>query len=347
MNLLIHQWDVPSINVLGAIDNGAGQWATGYQYDGSHPNSAGHREFTYSMVPSLFDALDAGKPQPQWVSGTSLRMKPDSSDFRLEFTAEEVLHPFTLSFDIQTGSTGQVAGFKTTNGPCSITIDNNGCLKYASAKSAGITGQTAVNDNQWHRITLTHYMAMGKTFLYVDKVLQGSIAERIVSSTFNLGARTGPAANYRNLLFYRSGINAGEVAALVDNNMLKSSLEIYAPLDEKGKTGTDTLVNLAQSTNKVVKVKLEDPGTPIEKVDKETATVSIYPNPAESTLFIHTNDTFRSIVLTDSNGKSLRTLAGNTSKVDIATLTPGIYFLQFSNGQTTLSRKFIKSSRAN
>ena len=31
MNLLIHQWDVASVNTLGAIDDGTGKWATGYQ----------------------------------------------------------------------------------------------------------------------------------------------------------------------------------------------------------------------------------------------------------------------------------------------------------------------------
>ena len=63
MNLLIHEWDLPSINLLGAIDDGKGVWATGYQNgtDIYHPNTDGHREFTYAMVPSLFDAIDAGK----------------------------------------------------------------------------------------------------------------------------------------------------------------------------------------------------------------------------------------------------------------------------------------------
>ncbi|MDR0547690.1 MAG: SusF/SusE family outer membrane protein, partial [Dysgonamonadaceae bacterium] len=47
LNLLIHEWDVPSVNLLGAIDNGAGQWADGYIADNSHPNTAGHAEMFY------------------------------------------------------------------------------------------------------------------------------------------------------------------------------------------------------------------------------------------------------------------------------------------------------------
>lgn len=52
-------WDVPSINLLGAIDSKTGLWADGYQNgtDIYHPNQQGHQEFAYAMVPSMFDAL--------------------------------------------------------------------------------------------------------------------------------------------------------------------------------------------------------------------------------------------------------------------------------------------------
>ena len=61
MNLKIHQWDVASINLLGALDDETGKYVTGYQADSSHPNTSGHTEYFYTIVPSLFDALDSGK----------------------------------------------------------------------------------------------------------------------------------------------------------------------------------------------------------------------------------------------------------------------------------------------
>jgi len=343
MNMLMHEWNVATINVLGAIDNGAGQWATGYMYDSAHPNNSGHIEFKDAIVPSLFDAMDAGKPQPQMVDGTSLRLKPDSADYRLEFTAEESLHPFTLSFDIQTSSTGPIAQFKTTSGQCALSIENNGSLNYTSAKSIGIQGSNILNDNQWHKVTLTHYYAMGKTFLYVDKVLQGSIAERLISTTFNLGAFGAPAGNFRKLMFYRAGMNALEVAALVDQKMLKSSLEIFAPLDEKGITGTDTLVNLAQSTNKVFKVKIVDPGMGLSNQKISSNLFQFYPNPAKNHLLIKTNEVFDTITIIDMNGKSIKKIEGHENKVDISSLSPGVYFLKLSGKKCLGSQKFIKT----
>ncbi|MCJ7612987.1 MAG: GDSL-type esterase/lipase family protein, partial [Candidatus Aminicenantes bacterium] len=75
MNLEIGSWDVPSINLLGALDRGDGLFVEGMTFDLDHPADAGHRELFYSIVPSLFEVLATGKPQPRKnveVGGTTL-----------------------------------------------------------------------------------------------------------------------------------------------------------------------------------------------------------------------------------------------------------------------------------
>ena len=64
-------WDVPTVNVLGAIDDGKGHWALGW--DDKHPQNSGHHEFLYSFVPSLFEALEKGKPNPVKAASRRLR----------------------------------------------------------------------------------------------------------------------------------------------------------------------------------------------------------------------------------------------------------------------------------
>jgi lysophospholipase L1-like esterase len=64
MNLEIGTWDVPSVNLLGALDRGDGLFVEGMTFDLDHPADTGHRELFHSIVPSLFEALTAGKPQP-------------------------------------------------------------------------------------------------------------------------------------------------------------------------------------------------------------------------------------------------------------------------------------------
>ena len=58
MNLAMNGWDVPSVNFLGAVDDGTGKWAKGFWHDSLHPNAAGHDELLRTFVPTLFEALE-------------------------------------------------------------------------------------------------------------------------------------------------------------------------------------------------------------------------------------------------------------------------------------------------
>lgn len=282
INLLIHSWDVASFNTLGAVDDGTGKWTPGYFSDAWHPNTAGHLEFYYTMVPSLFDALHAGKAQPQKVNGTYMTIDKSTSEYQLEFTPEEIVHPFTFSFDIRTSSTGSIAGYTTDdNGYGGLVIDQSGILNYTSSSSNGINGSASINDDNWHNIVLTHYYAWGKTFLYVDGVLQGEVNEKLETDKFILSEEDAPTADYREWLFYRSGMNQEEVNAIVNGELLKSSLELYAPLDGQGVIGMDTLVNLAQSLNVIEQIDDYQYITSLDEVELERLTqFKIFPNPS-------------------------------------------------------------------
>lgn len=247
MNLLIHEWDLPSINLLGAIDDGKGVWATGYQNgtDIYHPNTDGHREFTYAMVPSLFDAIDAGKGQPSRVSGTSYVLADKKV---LVFTPEDIVHPFTLSFKIKGTTDGVIASFANGSNATGTLKIQGGVVVYQSPLTGEIKGAVNVTDNQWHVVSLTHYYAQGRTLLYTDKTLVGELKEKLTAGKFTIGdnASTG-SREYSELFFYRSAMNQEEIEKLCDGRMLKSSLEIYAPLDGS----KSTIENLAQSMNSV------------------------------------------------------------------------------------------------
>lgn len=245
LNLLIHEWDLPSINTLGAIDDGTGRWANGYENDNAHQNTAGHEEFFYAMVPSLFDALEAGKPSPQRISGTSYSLGKNVSTNCIEFTPENIVHPFTVSFEINTTGTGVIASFENETSNGFLKIDNEGKLIYESPGNRTIRSSVSVNDGAWKRITLTHYYAWGITMLYVDKNKAGEVYEKLVPKKFALSNTEAPAQiDYRELFFWRAGMTPEEITYVCDGKMMKSSLEIYAPLG-----GTEVLQNMAQSTN--------------------------------------------------------------------------------------------------
>ena len=251
MDMLIHEWDVPSINLLGCIDDSTGKWPLLYQHDISHPNDAGHTELSYGIVPSLFDALKAGKPQPQKQSGTYLSFNRTTANRQLVFTPDNTIHSFTQSVDFKTTGHGVITSFLQNSSYGNIAIDStSGYLSYQSPNGGYISKQAIINNGQWHNVTLTHYYAMGFTVLYIDGVEAGRLGEKLVATTFYLFDANAPASvDYRNWFFYRSGMNALEVTGLNNGKMLKSSLELYAPLDGQAILSSNPLVNLAQSTN--------------------------------------------------------------------------------------------------
>lgn len=249
MNLLIHQWDVPTINVMGAIDDGAGHWAPGYFTSAGHPNDQGYAEMAASFVPSLFDALQAGTPRPQKQTTSFATL---NSGDQVEFHPEAGLHSFTVIVDIRTASPGPLLGYKDGAAAGGVFIDPTGVLVYQTSKTGKtFKGQVPVNDGAWHTVAFTHYVSMSKTILYVDAVKQIEVsADGIHSDEFSLGGPNARGAvDFRNLLFYRAGMTQVELNAIKSGAFLQSSLEIYAPLDGQGKILAAAIANLAQSTN--------------------------------------------------------------------------------------------------
>ncbi len=254
MNLLLHGWAVPSANLLGAVDDGTGHWAPGYWNDALHPNDLGHAEMAHALVPSLFDALRAGKAQPRRVATSFVRLGPTrrGSAPTLTLQPEALLHPFTQVISFRTAGTGQVLALQDSTAHGSVTIAPGGTLTYTSAKGGRVAGTRRVNDNRWHQVMLTHYYAAGRTVLYLDGTEVGSLAEKLLTRQLSLGGRLAPAGGqYRNWLFYRAGMNADEARALAADSLLQSSLELYAPLDGRRGAAGDSLSNLAQSTNRL------------------------------------------------------------------------------------------------
>jgi lysophospholipase L1-like esterase len=264
MNLLLQGWAVPTINLLGAVDDGTGHWATGYWDDALHPNDLGHAELFHALVPSLFDALRAGKPLPKWQATSYVQFSGKQRQApALRLVPEALVHPFTQVISFRTTATGRLLELQDSTATGSLRIAPTGQLTYTSAKTGQLTSLAKVNDGQWHHASLTHYFARGETILYLDSTRVGSLREQLRTRQLTVGGPSAPrGVQYRNWLFYRSGMNADEIKALAADSLLKSSLELYAPLDGRGTTSPDSLANLAQSLNVLTRVASTSPSSP-------------------------------------------------------------------------------------
>jgi lysophospholipase L1-like esterase len=268
------QWDVPTVNVLGAIDDGKGHWALGW--DDKHPQNSGHHEFLYSFVPSLFEALEKGKANPVKASGGGFA-RITSGAAPLTFAPEETMHPFALSLMVRTQGDGTLSAItgstlltrtelRLNEGmPFTATtlyadkpftaalVVHDGKIGYKPA--AGTFVDSGVRaDAQWHNVVVSHFTARGETLLFVDGKLAGRFAERLEPNRFIVGGPgatggpTGPKqADYKDAFLYRSALNADEAAAVNAGKVLKGSLEIYSPLGDLDFKADGTVENRAQS----------------------------------------------------------------------------------------------------
>jgi lysophospholipase L1-like esterase len=271
MNLLLNSWDVPTVNFLGAVDDGTGKWARGFWFDSLHPNAAGHVEITRTIVPTLFEALERGKPMPKWVvSDNFVHLTP--GDLRIVFSAGDPVHPFAIGFAAraqQNGTVATISGRLLDIAVAPMKLERAGrTVEFESATltplgdfvSAVIvddgrwayrgTGGRLIRsgvraDRSWHQLLVSHYTARGQTLFFVDGTLAGTLDERLEPSRFALGGTTGFDA--RDFVFYRSAMNADEAAALHGGSLLQASLEVYSPLDNVDLRAGAEVANLAQS----------------------------------------------------------------------------------------------------
>jgi hypothetical protein len=280
-NLVQHQWDVPSVNTLGPLDDGSGRWAQGFFYDDKHPNSAGHKEVFYAYVPTLFDALEANKPTPVRPAEGSGFARVSGGVSPLTFSPRETMHAFALSVAVRTQGDGTVAAVhgskleaaserkSVQNGASTLQVESTTLTqgvavtatvgvtggKWAYTGSTGATISSAVAaDAQWHRIALSHYTARGETLFFVDGRLAGTVIERLEPTRVVVGGAGAadlpgapPQADYRDVFVFRAALNADEVGALHRGKVLQGSLEIYAPLADATLTAGATVENRAQS----------------------------------------------------------------------------------------------------
>ncbi len=321
MNMLIHQWDVPSFNSLGAIDDGAGHWAESYIADSAHPNTRGHNEFMYAFVPSLFDALEAGKPLPERDLAKETALADGET---LTLAPEGKVHPFTVCVRVKGSDAGNLLSFTHGAGSRpftgSVAVNTDGTLTYSSPLKQPVTTIDAVMaDGEWHDIALSHYFARGCTILYVDGVEAGSVDERLTLGNITFGDNTSaslPSRQFSEITFWRAGMTPEEMTAHHEGKMLKSSLEIYSPVEITG----GTIANLAQSTNRIT----VDNSASLTGIDSDTTPFHIETGKGLATVFMPagSNETVYSI-----DGRLVATVSGNPSGTPVA-LPAGIYIIR-------------------
>lgn len=262
MNLLLNTWDLPSINSLGSIDDGSGHWAAGNFADSGHPNSIGHGEMFYAVVPSLFDAIVAGKTgQPQW-QGTNgyLRLQRDAAETSpIRFAPLQTIQSFTLSLRARSTDVGTIAAVGSGANRATLEIRDTS-LVYIGPTGTESSIAMDANDGAWHDIALSHRHATGQSLVFVDGLLKATVSDQYVPDFFVVGGAAGAAgrvpapqqADYQDVAIYRAAWTPEEALAQSSGALQQASLEICAPLADAVPVQGTVLENKAQSLSTFV-----------------------------------------------------------------------------------------------
>ena len=250
INEIINTWPYPSINVLGTIDDYKGKWVKGYVNDPWHPNFEGHKEMSFAIVPTLFEAILMGKKTPfyDWnPSYITLKNKKEVNK-PLAIMVKDTIHSFTMSFRFKKTENGSIAGFSANELEHTIDVEKFN-LKY---KNISIPFERHLD--KWNHVVLSHSYANQKTHLYLNGNLLGEVEERLSPTQVYFGG-TSKSVELKDIALHRSAINADEVLHLFNKKFIQSSLEFYNPmtkifnknqLDNKAQSLTEIKIDSSQ-----------------------------------------------------------------------------------------------------
>jgi len=279
MNRLINTWDVPSINLLGPLDDGRGRLLKGYTFDLDHPDDIGHEELFYAVSPSLFDALANGKPLPVFESPTGhTTVDKTNPGTPISFIPDDVMHSFAYAFDVRTSSHGRIAAIHGAGGAITIDVDDSRRLRCTSASGAAVSSEGALADGAWHQVIVSHQYLSGRTEFFLDGISMGQSSVQLAPTQFVLGgdqqsagAAAAVPADYRRLLIYRAPLNDDDVKVLHGGAPLQASLEVFGPLNGERLASGARLTNLAQSTSTLIAYPSDGPEAVAKLTEKINA----------------------------------------------------------------------------
>jgi lysophospholipase L1-like esterase len=261
INKELDSWGVIGINMLGALDNLAGNFVAGSFADGLHPNDVGHQEMYKSVPISLFDGLmswDEKRLVPE--KGAITIGVDNTTDRPIETIFDTNLSNYTVSFWLKVNdltSTGNVlAGFGT--GIARFSNSSGIGLRYINSSGTSVDfGVFPEVTKLWYHVAVTYNSITLKSRAYFNGNFIGELSDNVSLSKFVLGGRadSGQASlnvkntDFKDLAIYRTRLTDLQIKELYSGNILKSGLEIFSSLGDKDINVGYRLLNFAPTSS--------------------------------------------------------------------------------------------------
>lgn len=223
-------WNVPSIDFMGAVGDADGHWEEGTMNDPGHPCLLGHQEMFYAIPPSLFDfMIDQPSPDQPLRKGW-LSCRANEADYALSYQPKDIIHSFSACFDVKLDELPAAESVICTFGHCSVRLNEQGELFLIDAKNQKHSFNVSILEKQPVSIGFTWSYLRKKAAIYLNGKMVRSVPLTMNPDRFSLGGKE--KASFRNYKLYRSCLRADQMEEIAQGTLLKSSLELYAPLSD-------------------------------------------------------------------------------------------------------------------
>lgn len=247
------------------------------------------------------------------------------------FTANTVVHPALQGFRIA----ANVIGSATINYNTVADL-NAGQLAYQ--KLAGTAFTASLTGNSWQSaatdVTFYQHVNYGGAAGQVLPVGNYTAAQLAAKDIPDEWASSVRVPNGKKVIMYAGDNFTGNSWTITYDTPDFTTLSPNANDQLSScKVQTDSLSMLAAPGN--LQVAKE---TTIHTTDP-AATISVYPNPVDNTLFITGAKQAATVVVSNTTGQVVLTTTMTGNSIDVSRLTPGLYFITVGNRKST---RFIK-----
>lgn len=225
------------------------------------------------------------------------------------------------SFNAQGGASGSISA---SNGKLNVNLTSGG-------------------SEAWHAQLVKNNIPLETNKMY--RISFKGTADEDKAVTYYLGRASDPWTAY-------SGTSNVTLTAVEES--FSAFFTMTYPSDPQSRLvfdlGTNT-TNVKLSDIKVEELSFTEPEpepepepiTSIENLPRETS-IYYYPNPAASTLFVHSTGKHQTVAIYDMNGKKVveSAIGASTTEIDLESLQSGVYFLRFSGKAGSEFHKLVK-----
>jgi hypothetical protein len=241
---------------MGSVDDGSGHWQADAWVDAGHPNDFGHTEMFYSIPPSLFDNLiDWNYPLPASKDSWMECGGDNDKTAALQYQPEYTMHFFSMAFTVKLlEKHAKRPEIIAAVDDCRIIIGKSGRWEL-DVNGTNIVSDIKATRGSTYNIGLTHSYCNSEVKFYVNGKEIGSVSSRMVPKTFYVAGGKSVSCSkalFKDVLIYRSCMDTDSMESLNQGQWLRSSLEVYAPLNDAIVGKGIPLINMAQTGAEVI-----------------------------------------------------------------------------------------------